>query len=464
VSTLINKRILTSSDQETSLLTYDRWYRNSAYCLAFLSDVESRDTCYDSRWFTRGWTLQELIAPPKLIFLNKSWEIIGDKYSLGPHIERATKIPPDVVISRDAVFEYSVAQRLSWAAKRETTRIEDQSYCLLGILDINMPLLYGEGDRAFQRLQQEIVKVTDDHTIYAWKADSCSRAVWRSLFAKSPSEFAEAGSLRPSWKTPAFHDIREEHETTVNTRIKIELLLAKRSLFKKDEVEKDVNYDKWEWVSLLDVQDKQTGAVVGIYLREFLNGEYVRVDPSHLFSMSRIEKQPFFKLKIVSVRQRLDYSPWHSCNSGSRLSAIRVNLGPHWWTKMLQLDQTAMAKRRSVQEFCLSVSYLRTSQKSSPNDGTNVGNDLFVKYNPGTSLMVAETAAMDAETAAMERYQGKSRIFINDQQGHVRVLPNGQVIGVLKVYLNEIWTKMGEGLESMERESMGRERMEPETE
>ncbi|KAL2062025.1 hypothetical protein VTL71DRAFT_6291 [Oculimacula yallundae] len=154
------------------------WYENAQVCYAYLEDVFLRgipETHQDaewritrSRWFSRGWTLQELIAPKTVKFFDKDWLSIGLKSDLVDVLSRVTRIPTDVLmdpLSRNAL---SAARKMSWAAKRNTTRIEDLAYCLLGIFGVNMPLLYGEGKKAFQRLQEEILKDTDDHSLLAW--------------------------------------------------------------------------------------------------------------------------------------------------------------------------------------------------------------------------------------------------------------------------------------------------------
>jgi hypothetical protein len=116
-----------------------------------------------SQWFTRGWTLQELLAPSSIVFFDKDWIDIGTKVSLEEIISEITGID-DFTNFETAC----VAQKMSWAGKRETTRIEDKAYCLLGLFDVNMPPLYGEGEKAFARLQLEILKTSDDESIFAW--------------------------------------------------------------------------------------------------------------------------------------------------------------------------------------------------------------------------------------------------------------------------------------------------------
>jgi len=149
-----------------------RWYQRSAICYAYLSDLSpsaSLDTALSScRWFTRGWTLQELIAPSEMRFFDLSWVDRGSKECLCDELSRITGIDAKVLRHELPLSSIAVAQRMAWAAKRETTRIEDRSYSLLGIFSVHMPMIYGEEERAFRRLQEEIIKSTLDMSILAW--------------------------------------------------------------------------------------------------------------------------------------------------------------------------------------------------------------------------------------------------------------------------------------------------------
>ncbi|KAI0658051.1 hypothetical protein C8Q70DRAFT_198246 [Cubamyces menziesii] len=155
------------------------WYRRATVCYVYLSDVadavkeeaEDDGEFHRSRWHTRGWTLQELLAPAAVVFLSKDWRYLGTKFTLARHLQHHLSIPSSVLTCQVAVDTCSVAQRLLWAARRRTTRVEDKAYCLMGLFNVNMPLLYGEGDRAFHRLQQAIWAHTADHTIFAWDLD-----------------------------------------------------------------------------------------------------------------------------------------------------------------------------------------------------------------------------------------------------------------------------------------------------
>ncbi|KPM43928.1 hypothetical protein AK830_g2634 [Neonectria ditissima] len=149
------------------------WYQHSAVCYVLLEDVPSRTPDFPksdfsrARWFTRGWCLQELIAPDKVEFYAKDWSDLGTKWSLHRDIAGITGIPREVLLQR-RLNEYSIAQKMSWAARRTTTRVEDEAYCLLGIFDIKMPLIYGEGRKSFQRLQIEILKQEEDYSFLLW--------------------------------------------------------------------------------------------------------------------------------------------------------------------------------------------------------------------------------------------------------------------------------------------------------
>ncbi|KAI1413823.1 HET-domain-containing protein [Hypoxylon sp. FL1857] len=188
------------------------WYKNSDVCYAYLQDVEMLTDLPASRWLTRGWTLQELIAPEDVRFYNRYWGFLGDRFRLAPGIAGLTGIGMDVLtrghvinsdpweshthigngegfqdynnsryhceschytlVTIDAILKrFCVAEKMNWVAKRETTRVEDIAYCLLGIFGVNMPSIYGEGLEAFRRLQEEILKRSGDQSILAWRAD-----------------------------------------------------------------------------------------------------------------------------------------------------------------------------------------------------------------------------------------------------------------------------------------------------
>ncbi|KAI1077521.1 HET-domain-containing protein [Whalleya microplaca] len=201
-----------SAELSEAINSMYHWYEQADVCYTYLSDVQGAefprtryvdgtiDTWRVSRWFARAWTLQELIAPQQVAFYDREWKLVGnrDVARIARRISSVTGIPPRLIQGAESLSEYSVAQKMSWAAHRSCTRPEDLAYSLLGLFDINMPLLYGEGDKAFVRLQEEIFRQTDDHSLLCWTVPRSSSRAWtlESVFAKSPEDFAGSGAIR----------------------------------------------------------------------------------------------------------------------------------------------------------------------------------------------------------------------------------------------------------------------------
>jgi hypothetical protein len=158
-----------SSELSEAINSMFRWYHNAAKCYVYLPDVSVNSSIENpsslqpwkpifrlSRWFTRGWTLQELLAPTSVEFFSAEGERLGDKRSLWQEIHEITGISIQA-LQGSPLSQFDVGERMSWAEKRETKRKEDMAYCMLGIFDIHMPLIYGEGrEKAFIRLRKEI--------------------------------------------------------------------------------------------------------------------------------------------------------------------------------------------------------------------------------------------------------------------------------------------------------------------
>lgn len=194
------------------------WYKESSLCLAYLSDLEvnnfehaeskTSEFMKDCVWFTRGWTLQELIGPEELEFYDQEWNFRGSKKTLRHELSKITGIDTDILEDSELLPTIPVGQRMSWAAHRKTTRVEDTAYCLFGIFGVNMPMIYGEGKNSFLRLQEEIAKSTNDLTLFAWTSQNESGVDrrpthssqqgkdLRGILAQSPSEFVDCGRLR----------------------------------------------------------------------------------------------------------------------------------------------------------------------------------------------------------------------------------------------------------------------------
>lgn len=160
----------TNDEISTAINSMFRWYQGAAKCYVFMSDVKVPDGVDDppafkvtwmnafrrSRWFTRGWTLQELLAPASVEFFSREGKWLGNKLSLEREIHEITQIPIEAL--RQAHFsEFSIEERLRWTAGRSTTKPEDKAYSLLGIFNIFLPLIYGEGEKhAFRRIYEEV--------------------------------------------------------------------------------------------------------------------------------------------------------------------------------------------------------------------------------------------------------------------------------------------------------------------
>ncbi|KDR70543.1 hypothetical protein GALMADRAFT_36675, partial [Galerina marginata CBS 339.88] len=180
-----------SAELEESIRSMFRWYRSSNICVIHLAktDISSLHTPYtfaglqDDPWFTRGWTLQELLAPPVIQFYDGNWEPLTSEPIVKSDKEKidddAMQLVLVGVISSLTAIEIgdmcnfqpgliNIARRMAWASKRTTTRIEDMAYCLLGIFDVSMPIAYGEGNIAFYRLQKAIIEQSSDRSIFMW--------------------------------------------------------------------------------------------------------------------------------------------------------------------------------------------------------------------------------------------------------------------------------------------------------
>jgi hypothetical protein len=208
----INKS--SSAELSEAINSMFRWYQDASVCYAYVADIPDDGAATHGavkdfaacRWFTRGWTLQELLAPKKMRFFSKSWLELGSRNELAQAISMVTNIDfeylSDTSSLRRDLHEASIAKRMSWASSRITTRVEDLAYCLLGLFDVNMPLLYGEGQKAFIRLQEEIMRVSDDQSLFAWGLDlketsAESLDAPQGLFASSAAEFSNSGRIIP---------------------------------------------------------------------------------------------------------------------------------------------------------------------------------------------------------------------------------------------------------------------------
>ncbi|KAI0910547.1 HET domain protein [Ustulina deusta] len=254
------------------------WYASAATCYVYLEDlstdapIESFGSC---RWFSRGWTLQELVAPDDLIFFDQGWNKRGTKLGIANLIEEVTSIDQRVLRNKGLLRTMPVAQRMSWAASRVTTRPEDIAYCLLGLFDVNMPLIYGEGrKKAFFRLQEEIIRKENDLSIFMWRSQPGEQK-HRGFLAYGPEEFA-AESRTSLVKS----EIYSPEFAMTNKGIRIHTALS-------DAESGDLALGlQYLWPGNPD------NALIGVYLRACGGGTYARMRPTELAVITKPASGP----------------------------------------------------------------------------------------------------------------------------------------------------------------------------
>lgn len=230
-----------SAELSEAINSMFRWYHRAKCCYAYLVDIgpdilwlndqapallQSQwiSQIAKSKWFTRGWTLQELLAPQGVKFYGRKWNFVGDRDSLARILAHITGIRESVLkMPAKHISQCSVAEKMSWAASRETSRVEDTAYCLLGLFEVNMPMLYGEGERAFLRLQEEIIRSTVDHSIFVWQPRQPEER--HLLLAPAPDRFTH-GNLIVT--IPHFH--HDDGYNLGNTGLRITLPLVRTGI------------------------------------------------------------------------------------------------------------------------------------------------------------------------------------------------------------------------------------------
>ncbi|KAL6879204.1 hypothetical protein J3F83DRAFT_725438 [Trichoderma novae-zelandiae] len=308
------------------------WYEQSAECYAFLADVEPPDAAHAdvflenlrrSRWFTRGWTLQELIAPKLVLFYARDWSLLGQKDApadFSKIVSEITNIDEEVLNRRIDPLQLSVSARMAWASHRNTTRLEDTAYCLMGLFQVNMPLLYGEGRRAFTRLQEEIIQRTDDQSIFAWNSfddqDEDPDALF-GLLAQSPAQFKHAGSLQVLPPLPVY---ASAPSGMTNQGLRVQLYLSPRAYNDEGAMEED-------YFAILDCvqRDRDVYQCPALLLRRLSEDQYGRLRPKsqHFMPPPSSTFYPNEGYRSVYIRQQPVY--YHLPQF--RLSPLNVQSG-----------------------------------------------------------------------------------------------------------------------------------------
>ncbi|KAK6858409.1 heterokaryon incompatibility protein-domain-containing protein [Apiospora arundinis] len=288
-----------SAELSESINSMFQWYKDSRVCYVYLSDLStmagittSLGTC---RWNRRGWTLQELIAPRRVEFFDHEWNFRGSKQNLLGVLSSVSGIDESVLAHKTLLSTVSVAAKMSWAARRETTRPEDIAYCLLGIFDINMPLLYGEGAKSFIRLQEEIIKINGDLSISVWTGmpgkgiQNAQR--YSGILAEYPSQFKGCSQM-----TQATAQWVQSDFSVTNRGIRIPTSILRLP---------GVGGSRYHHVLALDCQARgETNFTFGIYLRNCGANLFVRDHPDRLATIP-LNPGPTFRPRPIYIMAKL---------------------------------------------------------------------------------------------------------------------------------------------------------------
>ncbi|KAK2605818.1 hypothetical protein QQS21_003772 [Conoideocrella luteorostrata] len=200
-----------------------QWYRNCEVCIVHLSDLQYQrdevggieDQLRRCRWMQRSWTLQELMAPHIVQFYDTKWTLIGTNWSLLATLSTITRIDTPVLNDAECLSNFSVTRKMSWAASRSASQVEDVAYSLLRIFGDKMHIIYGEDRRAFVRLQKEILKdMDDDLSLLAWK--SSDQQLYRGILAAGFGHIATRGTaLLTSLPEGSAKEIRVKHDVSL---------------------------------------------------------------------------------------------------------------------------------------------------------------------------------------------------------------------------------------------------------
>ncbi len=348
-----------SAELSEAINSMYEWYAGAAECFALLADVlpakvedlaSEGSTFRRSRWFSRGWTLQEMVAPKMVLFYAQDWTLLGSKRENKPLkrvVSLVTGIHEEVLDGTIDPMQLSVATRMQWAAHRRTTRAEDIAYCLMGLFQVNMPLLYGEGKRAFTRLQEEILQRTDDQSIFAWntaKDPNEDPDALHGLLAQSPANFAYTKDIQPLPPSPIYSSAPSSM-TNYGLRVRMNLFSASS----KEESPMEDDY-----YAILDcyVMDGDQYMCPTIRLRRLTEDQYGRLEPSQVRltpppqTQGQLEGQSGYTM--IFVRQQPVY--YH---------IPEFRLARDWDKESLQVTDICPARQWNSTTLTMKVTYSR---------------------------------------------------------------------------------------------------------
>ncbi|MCJ1361134.1 hypothetical protein MMC16_000231 [Acarospora aff. strigata] len=354
------------------------WYQKARICFAYLTDVSmsvdteiSNSEFAKSVWFRRGWTLQELIAPSQLVFFSREWIEVGSKATLRNTLAEITGIDVGILTGVRNLDFASIAKRMSWASHRATTRIEDIAYSLMGLFDVNMPMLYGEGEKAFTRLQEEIMKHSDDQSLFAWIDPTAPADSHHGLLAKSPADFANSGNIMP------YRDSEVSAPFSISNKgLRIELHLSR--------------YEEDIYVAALDCPaPPEYEGFLGIYLKRVSTGDH---------QYARVKPQALCKLAVRGTIETVYV----------RKSALNPD-GPH---DIYPLHAFQLRKGPAREEGYALVNVIPSSSKNVPAPILSSYAKLWVPARMPSTLKISKEAGRLAGALLLERTDGERLVIL----------------------------------------------------
>ena len=445
-----------SAELQEAINSMYRWYRDAEVCIVYLGDIAknhgdfrtaseiARCAFTNSRWTQRGWTLQELIAPVLCRFYLQDWTLMGEKVEFLKELSDVTNIPVHILEDSRSLSEVSVAERMSWAAHRQSTRIEDVAYSLLGIFDIHMPLLYGDGEKAFVWLQEEVLKTTDDYSLFSWRANESRQSTYRGLLARSPAEFQHCHSIErenvmstfPIASTPIGLCVQLEFLPDVKDKSRVLAMIrssnsmSQRLAITLKCLDGGTQYARVDAGTLTAIDNWPTGQLRTIYVRQKLSipPSFTTTDFKCFHIQRRISNQITPAVRIISVTPRAAWS--------EALHELRIpeNVTEFWGALLLRVQSATYAhslnypvafgfNRATSHYWCKAVSVPQQSQNSysigtwpqavkvripdyvyDPLRGNDVRSDMFLVGDSDLAINISISAGLCGDDIALNVY------------------------------------------------------------